>query len=329
MKSLLLTCKHINKLNLNKIILNNKNFYATSPTKSKDKLSDFKYCIESVKTNDFDSYLASVLTPKKITRAAFAVRAFHIELFSIKKYQKESQISMMKLQFWFDQFNKIFDGIKKGENIELFEPVSNELNAVIRHHNLSKVWFTRMIEGRKHYFSTQQFATLEELEKCADASMSSIYYILFNCMNIKNVDCDHAASHLGKAQMICGIVKNVLKSSAQNVYYIPNDLLIKHNISQQDLINFSERILRPKQKNIKDLAFELCTRAHQHLNSARSLSNKVPKEAQMILAPAVTCEVFLNEMEKHDFDLFDKRLNSEFRTKIVYKLILAKLKNKY
>ena len=329
MKSFLLTCKHINKQNLNKIIANKKNFYATNPTKPKDNFSDFKYCIDSVKTNDFDSYLASVLTPKKITRAAFAVRAFHIELFSIKKYQKESHIATMKLQFWFDQLNKIFEGVKSGENIKMFEPVSNELNAIIRHHKLSKIWFTRMIEGRKHYFSTQQFASFEELEKCADANMSSMYYILFNCMNIKNVDCDHAASHLGKAQMICGVVKNILKSSAQNVYYIPNDLLIKHGISQQDLISSSERILRPKQKNVKDLAFDLCTRAHQHLNSARSLSSKVPKEAQMILAPAVVCEVFLKEMEKYDFDLFDKRLNSDFRSKIVYKFILARFKNKY
>jgi hypothetical protein len=28
--------------------------------------------------------------------------------------------------------------------------------------------------------------------------MSTIYFILLKCMNIKNVDCDHVASHLGR-----------------------------------------------------------------------------------------------------------------------------------
>ena len=153
-------------------------------------------------------------------------------------------------------------------------------------------------------------------------------------MNIKNVDCDHVASHLGKAQMLCTIVKNLLNknkvaSGHSSVYYLPTDVLLKHNISQQDLINFSERILRSKQNNLKDLSFELCTRANQHLESARSLAPKIPSQVRPILASSIECEVFLEKMQKYDFDLFDKNLNSDFRNKILFKLLIAKLKNKF
>jgi hypothetical protein len=128
--------------------------------------------------------------------------------------------------------------------------------------------------------------------------------------------------------MICKVVKNMLNSKNQSVYYIPLELLIKHKISQQDLINLNEKVLRPKEQNLKDLSFELCTRANQHLNSARDLGNKVPKEVRPIFASTFECEVFLSKMEKYDFDLFSQNINSDFRFSLNLKLISAKLINK-
>ena len=120
----------------------------------------------------------------------------------------------------------------------------------------------------------------------------------------------------------------MLNSKNQSVYYIPLELLIKHKISQQDLINLNEKVLRPKEQNLKDLSFELCTRANQHLNSARDLGNKVPKEVRPIFASTFECEVFLSKMEKYDFDLFSQNINSDFRFSLNLKLISAKLINK-
>jgi NADH dehydrogenase [ubiquinone] 1 alpha subcomplex assembly factor 6 len=293
--------------------------------------SNFKYCIDLVKTNEPNCYYATLLTPQPALRTAFALRALNIELFSIKRAYKETRIAEIKLQFWKDQLNAIFD---KETKMKLNEPISSEIALVTRNHNLSKIWFTRLIEGRKHFLTTQQFKDFNELEKCAEASMSSVYYIIFNSLNVKNVDCDHAASHLGKAQMYCNIVKNLFpkKNSTKGqstVYYLPADILIKNKIAQQDLINFSERILRPKQNNLKDLCFDLCTRAKQHLESARNLNSKIPSNARMVLVGAIECEVFLDKMQQHDFDLFNEKLNSEFRNKIILKLLAAKFRNKF
>jgi NADH dehydrogenase [ubiquinone] 1 alpha subcomplex assembly factor 6 len=307
---------------------------------STTRKSNFEYCTELVKTNHYNAYIETILLPQNIMRASFAVKSFNIELQSIGKSQiKDNRVAQGKIVFWKEQIDKIFNSIKEiqldqndqqnKKQLKFFEPVSNELAHAIRAHNLSKIWFTRMIEGRKHFFSVNQFKNIEELEKCADASMSSIYYILFNCMNIKNVDCDHAASHLGKAQMITAVVKNLLRRPSQSVYYIPGDLLLKHKIAQQDLINSSERILRSKQKNLKDLVFELCTRAKQHINSSHDLKSKIPKESRVILAPSIGLNVFLDKMEKHDFDLMNPKLNKDFKTQILTKLMLARLTNKY
>ena len=129
--------------------------------------------------------------------------------------------------------------------------------------------------------------------------------------------------------MISNVVKTMLKPNSQSVYSIPSDLLSKHKISQQDLINLSERQLRPKKQNLKDLSFEMCTRANQHLNSARDLASKVPKEVRPIFVGSMGLEVFLSKMEQNDFDLMDPKMNSDFRVPYVLKLVRAKLKSSY
>ena len=129
--------------------------------------------------------------------------------------------------------------------------------------------------------------------------------------------------------MITSIVRNLLRPNTQSVYYLPLDLLVKHKISQQDFINFSQRNLKLKQNNIKDLTYDLATRAFQHLNSARSLSDKVPKEAKLLFASSFICDVYLSNLAKYDFDLMNPKLNSDFRVLIVYKLLLAKFRKSY
>lgn len=170
---------------------------------------------------------------------------------------------------------------------------------------------------------------MEHLENCADLTNSSIYFILLKCMNVNNIDADHVASHLGKAELITRITKNLLRPNTQSVYYLPLDLLVKHKLPQQDFINFSQRNLKAKHQNVKDLAYDLSTRAFQHLNSARALGDKIPKEVKPLFASSFTCDVFLTKMEQFDFDLMNPKLNSDFRVLITYKLMLSKLRKNF
>lgn len=81
----------------------------------------------------------------------------------------------------------------------------------------------------------------------------------FNILDIKNIDADHAASHLSKAQCIVNVLRGVQYFSHRNSVRLPRDILLKHNVSE-------ESILRGKcDKNIKDAAFEIASRAHLHL----------------------------------------------------------------
>jgi NADH dehydrogenase [ubiquinone] 1 alpha subcomplex assembly factor 6 len=304
------------------------------PKDGSKQVQEFNYCVELVKSNDFEAYLTTLIVPKEILQAAFVLKAFNIELLSIGRSAKEPRIAEIRLQFWKDQIDKIYaEPAKLDPKHELqdrlhhsTEPITNQVTSVVKKYNISKTWLNRLVDGRK-FFLKSQFKTVDDLEKCGD--LSNIYYILFNCMKLKNVDCDHAASHLAKAQLLCAVAKNLFKKPAQIVYYIPVDLLTKHKIAQQDLINFSERLLRPKQQNFKDLTFDLCSRANEHLRCARKLNDKIPADAKKVLMPSVGCDVFLRNAEKYDFDMMNPKMNSDFKTSFVYNLMLAKYKNKF
>ena len=111
LKRMTKSCFSLDKLNCS--FLCEKKFtkkYASSAREAITKNS-FNHCVELVKTNDYDLYLSTLLSPESVMRASFAVKAFNIELLSIGK-SRETNLSIMKLQFWKDQLDKIFNESK-------------------------------------------------------------------------------------------------------------------------------------------------------------------------------------------------------------------------
>lgn len=53
----------------------------------------------------------------------------------------------------------------------------------------------------------KHFNTIDDVEKYAHDTVSSIYFLILGIAGISNVHADHAASHLGKAQGITNILR--------------------------------------------------------------------------------------------------------------------------
>lgn len=107
------------------------------------------------------------------------------------------------------------------------------------------------------------FESIEQMENYAEKSVSSVYYLLLESSNVRNVHADHAASHLGKAQGLCHLLRGVPLSRQINLIALPQDLLLEHKVSQEDVIRGR------KLDEIKEIAFNVATRANQHLEKVR------------------------------------------------------------
>lgn len=78
--------------------------------------------------------------------------------------------------------------------------------------------------------------------------------------------------------------------------------MTKHKVSQEEVIRGKET------QKLSDCVFEIAGRAYQHLQKARSLANKVPVEARIALLPAVPVSIYLDKLQRVDYNVLDPSL---------------------
>lgn len=170
------------------------------------------------------------------------------------------------------------------------------------------MYFQRLIQARQRP-SNMLFNTVEELEQYTEISTSSIYYLLLKIVGVDDLNVDHAASHLGKAQGIANTLRalgavTVRQSRGLNALPpIPQEILLKHGCSY-------ERVLRqrPEDVGVQNCVYDVASVAKIHLDKARNLSTKVSSPAKNVFLPAFAVDRFLTRLQVTNFQLYSDRL---------------------
>lgn len=271
-------------------------YYSNYSTHSKSNVSSSNYCLDMVRNHDYENFLCTLLLPNSVRKSAVAIRAFNIEVANVHERVSEPRIGQMRLQFWIETLDKLFKG-----NIPE-HPVSRELYEAINAHKLQKRYLKQLITSRMEHILSPSFDSLENMEKYAEQSVSSIYYLLLQSAGIENVHADHAASHLGKAQGITNMIRSTPHSAPRRIINLPQDILLKHGVAQESLIRGKN------DKSVRDVMFDIAARAKQHLDKARNLKKNVPKEAVVLFLPSAATDSYLERLRKVDFDVFHPNL---------------------
>ncbi|XP_031633999.1 NADH dehydrogenase (ubiquinone) complex I, assembly factor 6 homolog [Contarinia nasturtii] len=273
----------------------------------KTSFSPNKYCLDLVRHHDYENFLATLLIKgQSERRGAFAVRAFNVEIAKVAGSVSDEKIGQMRLKFWYDALNKIYD---KDVNKKLPDhPVIYEVNNAVGEYKLPKLYFQRLITARQRS-ANMMFSTVEELEQHTEISTSSIYYLLLKIAGVEDLNVDHAASHLGKAQGIANSLRalgaaTVRQSRGLSVLPpIPQEILLKHGCSYEKVLR-----QRPEDIAVQNCVFDVAGTAKVHLDKARSLSSKIPSVAKNIFLPAVAVDRFLTRLQLANFQLYSDRL---------------------
>ena len=69
--------------------------------------------------------------------------------------------------------------------------------------------------------------------------------------------------------------------------------------------------------------------AKKHLELGREFREKLPKNAHRALLLAVEAEHFLQELEDHNFDIFDSRFRKKSFVKLPYRILKAAKSDSY
>uniref|UniRef100_A0A7N8XAG0 NADH dehydrogenase (ubiquinone) complex I, assembly factor 6 n=1 Tax=Mastacembelus armatus TaxID=205130 RepID=A0A7N8XAG0_9TELE len=251
----------------------------TACSAASESRHDEKYCLELVRSRDYEGFVASLLLPEEARRSSLALRALNVELAQVKDSVSQKTIGLMRMQFWKTAIEEMYrDEPPK-------QPVSAEL------------WREKDLEDRA-------YRNLQELEAYSENTQSTLMYLLLQCLGVKDVHADHAASHIGKAQGIVTCLRATPYHSGRRKVYLPMDICMLHGASQEDFIRGS------REQNVRDVVYDIASQAHVHLQHARSFSHSVPAAATAAFLPTVVLEDYLQRVRKVDFDVFHPSLQS-------------------
>ncbi|KAI9026173.1 isoprenoid synthase domain-containing protein [Hyaloraphidium curvatum] len=261
----------------------------------------FKYAADLVRRADYDHYLISLFQPSPSARNTYVtLRAFNVELAQVRDIVSNPLIGRMRMQFWRDTIEECFQGRPRKT------PVAVALGEVLKTTQLSKLWFTRIINERDANLDVEQYISVKDMEKYCENTSSALLYLHLDSLGVKNSLADHAASHLGKASGIATLLKGTPYQAKERRVYLPGEILSKHGVSQEDLYRSG-----PDAKGLADSVFDIATIANNHAQTARKLMEtpEFPKRAIPALLSLIPTENFLATLELANFNIFDSRVH--------------------
>lgn len=275
------------------------------PSASSSLRTAFSYCVQQVRSYDYHHYLCLLELPSNMRKAAFALRAFNIETARAMDVASDPRVGLMRLLWWQEAIDKIY--AKK-----LIEhPTAQALSSVIHENKITKGWLKRSVEARINDARreiTDIPEKMEELEKYAEDTASTILYTTLQAGGISSTAADHAASHVGKASGLLLLIKSLPYHASRNRHfsYIPSEVASKHGLLIKQ--GGQSEIRLDSREGLCDAVFEMASVASVHLQKARQLAGTIPAEARPVLLPAVPAQVLLDSLSKVHFDVFDPRL---------------------
>ncbi|KAF5460817.1 hypothetical protein F2P56_020658 [Juglans regia] len=268
--------------------------------------SAFSYCVQQVRNYEYHHYLCLLELPPHFRKAAFALRAFNVETARAMDVASDPRIGLMRLVWWQEAIDKMY-----AEKL-IEHPTAQALSSVICENKISKGWLKRSVEARINDARrevTDIPETIEELEKYAEDTVSTILYMTLQAGGIRSTAADHAASHIGKASGLLLLLKSLPYHASRNRHfsYIPAKVAAKHGLLVKEggrsVIHLDSR------EHLCDAVFEMALVANIHLQKARQLAGTVPAEARPVLLQAVPAQVLLDSLSRVQFDVFDPRLS--------------------
>uniref|UniRef100_A0A182N0H7 NADH dehydrogenase (Ubiquinone) complex I, assembly factor 6 n=1 Tax=Anopheles dirus TaxID=7168 RepID=A0A182N0H7_9DIPT len=280
-------------------------------------------CLSLVRAHDKENFLCTLLLKDPQRRSALAVRAFNVEVAKVSEKVAAGNVGVMPLKFWENAVATLYRGPAGAGTTFPEHPVIQELARATGEHKLSKMYFQRLVSARAN--ASLHFLTVQQLEDYAEQTVSSVLYLLLELHGVRNVHCDHAASHLGKAQGIVNLLRSVPHQSARRTgaVPIPQQVLMEHGVNQERMVRN-----RRDDKGVEEVTYALASVAFRHLEKAKGLLATVPRPVRPVFLPVVAVGRYLDRLRLANFHLTDPGV---MRTDSLLPLVLywRKLRGNY
>lgn len=205
---------------------------------------------------------------------------------------------LMRFQWWRDAINALYKRDKPPPQ----QPTIMALAHVLQTHNITRYRLQKILSTREEdILRKQPPASVTALEHSAEGIHSQLLYLQLEAAGIQDASADHAASHIGKGVGLAGLLRGTAQWAQHRRTYLPEDVCSEHGIRPDALLQGD-----PTQ-GVRDVVFKIASTAKAHLDVGREAAT-VPTAARPLFLPALAAGMYLDALEKVDFNVFDTNL---------------------
>ncbi len=179
------------------------------------------YCGQLVRDYDPDRFLLSMFAPAERREALWALFAFNHEIAKTRESVTETQLGLIRLQWWRDAVGTIYEGADVPEH-----EVLKALASAIKAHELPRAEFDALIYAREFDLEDVRPSTLEGLLNYADYTATPLMKLAVQiCGGDAAVE---PVAPVAVNYALAGLLRAVPIHAAQRRCYLPEDLMNEH-----------------------------------------------------------------------------------------------------
>lgn len=181
-----------------------------------------QHCFDLVRTHDKDRFLATLFAPEAAQPHLFALYAFNLEVARIRHLVSEAHIGLIRLQWWRDTLDAMYDGGTAGH------PVAEALASAIAARGLPKPPLQALVTAHEFDLYADPMPDMTTLEAYLGETNSVL--IQLAAMLLNPVGAPAAASAAGLAGVAHGLTL-ILADPARRGQFLPPGMDMKDAIA--------------------------------------------------------------------------------------------------
>jgi len=240
------------------------------------KQDDQNYCIRQARARDYDRYIATLAAPSALRGYLSVLLAFNDEIARVRDTVSEPALGDIRLTWWREAVNEAALGTAKEH------PIARALAVTLQTRDVDPHYLHNMIDARARDLDDAPFATLEELEKYADATSGNLSLAMLDVLGVKEDAAQTAARQSGTAWALIGMLRALPHHRRAGRQFIARDIEVS----------------------------TIARRAEDLVIAARGLSRQVPRQTNAALLSNRIADIYKaqlmaadGDVEKADFEI--------------------------
>ena len=266
---------------------------------------DDAYCVDLVQRRDREAYLCGLLVPAGAHRRAFfALRAWNVELASIKDQQRptDGETSLLalqlRMQWWRDAVGRLYEENDDGSMaISPLGPVVRSLARAHQQSPFTRRFLERLIDIREADLEVKQYQTVAALTQYVEDSMSSLLYLTLESQHVRTDEADEVAYHAGIGIGLTTALRAIPYKLSHGEHPLPVEL-IPSDFSYDRL----ETEDSDEAETFRAACQTVASSATEHFVAARNLQGKAPSSILLTMVPSLH---YLSKLEASNYRALD------------------------